>query len=87
MIKVREDGKVLKERRVPNIGTSFAMELEHIPSWHVNALANPGVLQTLFSSVQSLSRVRLCNPKDCSVPGFPVHHQLLELTQIGRAHV
>ena len=31
-----------------------------------------------FSSVQSLSRVRLCDPMDCSVPGFPVHHQLLE---------
>ena len=23
----------------------------------------------------------LCNPKDCSTPGFPVHHQLPELTQ------
>ena len=22
-----------------------------------------------------------CNPMDCSTPGFPVHHQLLELTQ------
>ena len=32
-------------------------------------------------SVQSLSRVRLCNPMDCSTPGFPVHHQLPELTQ------
>ena len=37
----------------------------------------------LFSSVQSLSRVQLtlCDPMDCSSPGFPVHHQLLELTQ------
>ena len=34
-----------------------------------------------ISSVQSLSCVRLCNPTDCSTPGFPVHHQLLELTQ------
>ena len=34
-----------------------------------------------FSSVQSLSRVQLCNPMDCSMPGFPVHHQLLELAQ------
>ena len=34
-----------------------------------------------FSSVQSLSGVRLCDPMDCSTPGFPVHHQLLELTQ------
>ena len=23
----------------------------------------------------------LCDPMDCSIPGFPVHHQLLELTQ------
>ena len=23
----------------------------------------------------------LCNPMDCSMPGFPVHHQLLELAQ------
>ena len=25
-----------------------------------------------FSSVQLLSRVRLCDPMDCSTPGFPV---------------
>ena len=24
----------------------------------------------------------LCDPMDCSTPGFPVHHQLLEFTQI-----
>ena len=36
-----------------------------------------------FSSVQSLSRVQLfCDPMDYSMPGFPVHHQLPELTQI-----
>ena len=23
----------------------------------------------------------LCDPMDCNTPGFPVHHQLLELTQ------
>ena len=28
-----------------------------------------------------LGRVQLCNPMDCSTPGFPVHHQLPELTQ------
>ena len=37
---------------------------------------------TKFSSVQSLSRIRLfVTPKDCSTPGFPVHHQLPESTQ------
>jgi len=34
-----------------------------------------------ISSVQSLSRVRLCDPVDCSRPGVPVHHQLPEFTQ------
>ena len=33
-----------------------------------------------FSSVQSLSPT-LCDPKDCSMPGLPVHHQLPEFTQ------
>ena len=23
----------------------------------------------------------LCDPRDCRTPGFPIHHQLLELTQ------
>ena len=33
-----------------------------------------------FSSVAQ-SRPTLCNPMDCSMPGLPVHHQLLELAQ------
>ena len=37
-------------------------------------------------SLQSVSSVSqscptLCNPMDCSTPGLPVHHQLLELVQ------
>ena len=35
----------------------------------------------LISSVQSLSLIQLCNSMDCSMPGFPVLHQLPELTQ------
>ena len=39
------------------------------------------------ANVQSLSRVRLCRPMDCSTAGLPVHHQLPELaqTQVHRA--
>ena len=33
------------------------------------------------SSIQSLSRAQLCDPMNCSTPGFPVHHQLPELAQ------
>ena len=34
-----------------------------------------------FSSVQSLSCVRLCEPMNPSTPGLPVYHQLPVLTQ------
>ena len=34
-----------------------------------------------FSSVQSLSHVRLCDPMNRSTPGLPIHHQLPEFTQ------
>ena len=33
-----------------------------------------------FSSVAQ-SYLTLCDPMDCSTPGFPVHHQLSEFTQ------
>ena len=35
-----------------------------------------------FTSDQSLSRIQIfVTPMDCSMPGFPVHHQFLELAQ------
>ena len=37
-------------------------------------------VSTQFSSVAQ-SCPTLCNPMDCSTPGFPVHHQLSELAQ------
>jgi len=43
--------------------------------------ANPGLSKGVqFSSVTQLCPT-LCNPTDCSMPGFPVHLQLLELAQ------
>ena len=33
-----------------------------------------------FTSVTQLCQT-LCDPMDCSMPGFPVHHQLPELAQ------
>ena len=35
---------------------------------------------SLFSSVTQLC-LTLCDPMDCSMPDFPVHHQLPEPTQ------
>ena len=38
---------------------------------------------TFSQSVSSVAQscLTLCDPMDCSTPGFPVHHQLPELTQ------
>ena len=46
---------------------------------------SPETITTLLISYQFSSVAQscptLCNPMVCSTPGFPVHHQLLELTQ------
>ena len=42
--------------------------------------ANSQVSSVQFSSVTQRC-LTLCNPMDCSMPGFPVHHQLPELAQ------
>ena len=43
-------------------------------------LQNSAVSLFQFSSVAQ-SCLTLCDPMDCSIPGFLVHHQLLELAQ------
>ena len=40
------------------------------------------LLRDRFSSEQSLSHVRLCDPVDCSTPGLPVHHRLPSLLKL-----
>ena len=44
---------------------------------------NASAISMIISSVQFSSVAQLCptfcNPMDCSTPGFPVHHQFLEL--------
>ena len=57
----------------------------------IRGTEEPGIQQSMGSqrirhdlaiqSVPSLSHVQLCDPMDCSMPGFPFHHQLLELAQ------
>ena len=43
------------------------------------------MLRYVFSSVQfssvTQSCLTVCNRMNCSIPGLPVHHQLLEFTQ------
>ena len=49
--------------------------VQHTKSKHLSI-----AVMTSFSSVAQ-SCPTLCDPKNCSTPGFPVHHQLLELAQ------
>ena len=44
-------------------------------------MASSPISSVQFSSVAQ-SCPTLCYLTDCSMPGFPVHHQLLELTQL-----
>ena len=60
------------------------------PSGFLPASSSPATAQTSIFSLPLLKIVikfsrsvmpTLCDPVDCSMPGFPVHHQLLELAQ------
>ena len=77
---------------VLNIGCSWGV----LKNTSVNGLLHPEVSDLIglgnnlalrflntpsVQSVQSLSRFRLCNPMNCSTPGLPVHHHLLEFTE------
>ena len=52
-------------------------------TWHAgNSMLTPRPSLSKSHSVQfSRSFMSLCDPMDCSMPGFPVHHQLPEFTQ------
>ena len=50
----------------------------NVKSDHPKGIEKIWGLVHLLSSVQSLT---LCDPMDCSMPGFPVHHQLPEFAQ------
>ena len=43
--------------------------------------ASSPITSSQISSVQPLCHVQLCDPMDCSTPGFPLHHHLPELAQ------
>ena len=61
----------------------FAQECQNCyTKWH-SGYWSSGSVNCLATSVTQ-SCLTLCNPINCSMPGLPVHHQLLEFTQTQR---
>ena len=88
-----ESQMVLVIKNLPSMQETQIQSLDHkdpqekgmttrssILAWKIPWTEEPGKLQS--SSVRfSCSIVSLCDPMDCSTPGFPILHQLLELAQ------
>ena len=60
-------------------GTTSKSALGLAPQGVSLLLGEAGVKHQFSSVAQSYPT--LCDPTDCSTPGLPVHHQLLEFTQ------
>ena len=65
-----------------SFGLCLLAWFDFFPSWNLIA-----ILSFLSTSVIKFSSVAqscstLCDPMECSTPGFPVHHHLLEFAQI-----
>ena len=72
----------VKRKNIPRNITESVVKLKWQFGSNWRVLNHKWLCSVQFSSVQSLSHVWLfAIPLDYSMPGFPVHHQLLELTQ------
>ena len=69
---------ILKSRDITLVkglnGQSYSFSTSHVRIWELNHKED-----SVSSVTQSCPT--LCDPMDCSMPGFPVHHQLPEFTQ------
>ena len=74
--------------RLSTTTTELALQIPHSATREATAMRSPSSTtresphttgKTQCNSVQSC--LTLCNPMDCSTPGFPLHGQLLELAK------
>ena len=69
--------EIPKDRQTEGPETFGDKKASLFPWWKVGHTLSKGYIQ--FSSVAP-SCPTLCDPMNCSTPGLPVHHQLLEFT-------
>ena len=69
----------LREGRLPAQGHTASQ----LPRLELPFKSNHLAPEPSLGSVSPIAQLcpTLCDPMDCSMPGFPVHHQLLELAQ------
>ena len=79
--------KLNKEDFLEKVGGEGSIELPKRTKelkWYSNfreiPQTSPRISQAVQSSSVPQSYPTLCDPMDCSMPGFPVHHQLSEFT-------
>ena len=82
ILKVKEYHRACKKQNktVPLSCHSYADSSSQERGSHPNPW-NPWQCYFTWQSSVTQSCPTLCDPKDCSTPGFPVHHQLAELSQ------
>ena len=68
-------------RRIPYLPYSIPLSTIFDKQTHFAANICQWWSHTYFSSVTQLCPT-LCDPMDCSTPGFPVHHRLLDLLKL-----
>ena len=71
---------IIQVQKIPSYLYPFISAQFSVPKVHSSHPPGTSSLLVQFSSVTQ-SCPTLWKPMDCSTPGFPVHHQLLELTQ------
>ena len=71
-----KEEREITNRHMKKCSTSLIireMQIKTVMRYHLTLVGISSVAQSCPT---------LCNPMDCSTPGFPVHHQLPELAQI-----
>ena len=83
-VKKKTKHSYLKRSKARRACMDMSVRAEHVSTLHSSIMAHEHTQNpvTRFAVVQSLRRVTLCDPTDCSTPGLLVLHHLQEFTYI-----
>ena len=73
--------KIIRNQRLVVVNKNTNLNKEGFKTWSCVHHILSSVKEKLHFSSVTQSCPTLCDPMDCSTPGLPVHHQLLEFAQ------